>query len=115
MVGPGAASASCPLVDFSMSMPPVGWPKYQLRSSELTVEPPALPVAVPRFVYWQAAAVPLPVQVMDSPAARVVFGQETATPLSSVTLTSVSVTLPVFLTTYCQVTALPTATEAPGA
>jgi hypothetical protein len=63
--------------------------------------------------------VPEAVQVIESPgdplAASVVPGQDTVTPDSlSVTATDVKGTLPVFVTTYVQLTVLPTATSGPG-
>ena len=56
----------------------------------------AVAVAEPR--YWQAWAVPLPVQAIDSPGSRAVLGQEMQTPWSSLTATRVSRTSPVLLT-----------------
>src|SRR5438876_350734 len=70
-------------------------------------------VTVPPFVYWQASAVPLLVQVMVAPGARVVPGQLTAPALSSFTVWFDSVTFPVLVTTYVHVTVDPTATSGP--
>jgi hypothetical protein len=50
------------------------------------------------LAYWPATAVPLAVQVMDPATARVVWGQVTVTPWSSVTVTFVRSTLPVLVT-----------------
>ena len=57
-----------------------------------------VPTAVPVLLYWQAAAVPLAVQVMDSPGWRAVLGQLTGLTLSSVTVTLVRGTSPVLVT-----------------
>ncbi len=65
--------------------------------------------------YWPATAVPLAVHVIDSPMARLVCGQETATPWSSATATLERSVLPVLVTTYVHVTVEPTATVGPGA
>src|SRR5687767_13849205 len=65
------------------------------------------------LAYWPNVAVPFAVQVIVSPTARVVFGQLTATPLSSVTLTLLSGTLPVLVTAYVQLTASPTSRIGP--
>ena len=51
---------------------------------------------------------------MDSPVSRTVFGQVTATPLSSVTVTLVNLTLPVLVTTYVQITSLPASSSGPS-
>src|SRR5436305_8464656 len=67
------------------------------------------------FSYCPAVAVPLPVQCMTSPAARVVFGQETATPRLSVTWTLDRVVWPELVTTYSQSTGAPTWICGPGA
>jgi len=53
-------------------------------------------------------------QVIDSLGCSAVFGQETATPRSSVTLTPESVTSPRFVTWYCQRMGLPTGIVGPG-
>ena len=55
-----------------------------------------VPVAVPMLLYAPSTAGPEAVQVMLSPTSRVVFGQLTVTPWLSVTVTSVSLTLPMF-------------------
>ncbi len=60
--------------------------------------PAPVAVTVPRLAYWPATLVPVAVQVMSSPGARVATGQDTATPWSSVTTMPVSGTLPVFVT-----------------
>src|SRR5436309_15451518 len=52
---------------------------------------------------------------MTSPAARVVFGQETATPRLSVTWTLDRVVWPELVTTYSQSTGAPTWICGPGA
>ncbi len=46
-----------------------------------------MPVTAPMLAYWPAVAVPLAVQVMTSPTAKVFLGQLTTTPWSSVTVT----------------------------
>ncbi len=60
---------------------------------------PSVPVAVPMFSYGPRAAVPVAVQVIDSPEASTSSGQLTETPWSSVTAMPLSVLLPVFVTT----------------
>src|SRR2546426_695936 len=66
------------------------------------------------FVYCPAAAVPVAVQVMVAPVARVVAGQLMETGLSSVTVTASSGTLPAFVTMYFHVIGLPAGTSSPG-
>ncbi len=63
---------------------------------------------MPTLVYWPTVAVPFAVQVMTSPTANVSLGQPTATPWSSVTVTAVKGSFPVFVTTYVQATGSPT-------
>ncbi len=58
-----------------------------------------MPVAVATFAYWPATAVPLAVQVIEAPTARVVWGQVIATAGLSETVTPVKGTLPVLVTT----------------
>src|SRR5215210_1407960 len=67
------------------------------------------------FSYWQATAVPWPVQVIDSPGSSAAFGQVTWTPRSSLTSILVSRTLLVFVATYSHRTGEPTARVGPGA
>ena len=85
-------SASSPLVAFSMSI--AGRDAEVVaadRNPSPDRRPAALPVAVPMLAYWPATAVPLPVQVIEAPAASVSVGQLTVTPWSSVTVTLVNV------------------------
>ncbi len=70
---------------------------------------------MPRLAYWPTCAVPEAVQVIDSPEARVVCGQLTTTPWSSLTSTLESGSAPTFVTRYSQLTAEPTGTAGPGA
>ena len=58
-----------------------------------------VPVTMPMLAYWPAVAMPLAVQVMTSPTAKVFLGQLTTTPWSSVTVTLLKSSLPVFVTT----------------
>ncbi len=53
--------------------------------------------------------------VVEAPGAKVVTGQVTTTPWLSVTITLDNSTLVLLVTTYSQVTALPTAIDGPGA
>src|SRR3569833_904025 len=70
---------------------------------------PHLPSSVVCTGLSRFSAAPLAVQSMEAPAARVVAGQVTATPWSSVTRTLFKVTLPVLVTRLVQNTVLPIA------
>src|SRR5688500_3542012 len=98
---PGAVSASFSLTYFTMSIAGTAGSAFAGLLSVTFGPAGGVPTTVPMLVYWPAAgAGPDPVQVITSATARAFFGHVTATPLSSVTFTLVSATLPLFVTTY---------------
>ena len=95
-------------------------PLYQLLSESVTLAPVGgVPVTVAVFVYWPDTTVPVAVQIITLSdgivdAGKEVEGQEIVPTLLSTTEMLVKSTLPVFWTTYCQVTESPVFNSGPG-
>ncbi len=64
-------------------------------------------------MYWPKVTVPVATHVMVTPGSSVVLGHVTVTPSLSETRTLSSSMLPVLVTTYSQVTVVPTGSSGP--